>query len=226
MFYLREATSAQVMIGPFVGSDGGGLVSLTVSPELLRVSKDGGTFAAKNLTASNAIHNENAYYATVFDDTDTGSLGRLLVACSIDTALPLWQEFTVLPTSIYDAWVEGSVRQDVNLLTWRGTAPNALSSSRVDATVGAMQDTVITSAAIEGSAPTRFTDDLLAKDMSAVSATIAARSPLNALRALRNRVDTSSGTLIVFEEDDATAAWSASITQNESAAPIVEVDPV
>jgi hypothetical protein len=50
------------------------------------------------------------------------------------------------------------------------------------------------------------------------------RSPLQALRALRNRITTSGG-LTVYRENDTTAAWTATLTTNASAAPIVESDP-
>lgn len=224
MFYLRQATSVTVMLGPWTGSDGVGLVSLTLSPQLIRLSKNGGAFAAKNLVASNAIHNENAYYSTIFDNTDTGSLGRLYVAGSIATALLFWQEFTVLPTSVFDFFINGSVLQDVNLSTWRGTAPNALTSNRVDASVGAMADSVVTSAALAAGGVERMAN-LLTVDLSSLSVAIAARAPANALRAIRNRVTTSGTVITVYGENDSTAVWTGTITTNASADPIVEVDP-
>ena len=213
------------MLGPFVSSDGIALTTLTISPQLIRLSKDGGNFAAKNLTASNAIHDENGYYSTHFDDTDTGSLGRLIVASSMGTALPVWHDFMVVADSVYDAEILGSVQRNVNVDNWRGSQPNALVSNRVDGSVGNMADAVVTSAALAAGGVQKMSN-MLTTDLSSLTTTVAARSPVNALRALRNRVDTSSGSLIVFEEDDATAAWSAAIVQNESANPIVEIDPI
>lgn len=67
-------------------------------------------------------------------------------------------------------------------------------------------------------------DALLTRDWTAVSGE-AARSVLNALRSLRNKVATDATTLTVYEEDDATPAWSAALTTSGSAEPITEVDP-
>jgi hypothetical protein len=69
-----------------------------------------------------------------------------------------------------------------------------------------------------------FADDLLNRDMSAVSDTVA-RSPLNALRALRNKVSVSGGTLTVCEENDSTTAWTAAVTATAGADPITAIDP-
>ena len=47
---------------------------------------------------------------------------------------------------------------------------------------------------------------------------------MNALRAIRNRV-TTSGFITVYADNDSTAVWTAAITTNASANPIVEQDP-
>lgn len=51
------------------------------------------------------------------------------------------------------------------------------------------------------------------------------RSVRNALRVLRNKVDASSGQIIITKEDDTTEAWRADVTTNAAAAPIITVDP-
>lgn len=68
---------------------------------------------------------------------------------------------------------------------------------------------------------TENADALLNRDMSAVSDTNA-RSPLNALRVLRNR-STAAGN--VYKEDDTTVAWTFTPTTSASAEPITEIDP-
>lgn len=64
----------------------------------------------------------------------------------------------------------------------------------------------------------------LKRDMSAVSGE-ASRSPLNALRFLRNKWSVSGTTLTVTEEDDTTSAWTATITATPGADPVTAVDP-
>jgi hypothetical protein len=67
-------------------------------------------------------------------------------------------------------------------------------------------------------------DALLNRDMSAISDTTA-RSPLNALRFLRNKWSVSGATLTVTKEDDATSAWTATVTTDATADPITGNDP-
>ena len=75
-----------------------------------------------------------------------------------------------------------------------------------------------------GIAATENADALLNRDMSAVSDTNA-RSPLNALRHIRNKWSLSGTTLTVTKEDDSTTAWTATMTTNASADPITGSDP-
>lgn len=71
---------------------------------------------------------------------------------------------------------------------------------------------------------TENADALLNRDMSAVSDTNA-RSPLNALRFLRNLWSLVGTTLTVKKEDDSTTAWTATVTTNAGADPITGSDP-
>jgi hypothetical protein len=70
---------------------------------------------------------------------------------------------------------------------------------------------------------TENADALLNRDMSAVSDTNA-RSPLNALRHIRNKWAISSSTLTVYKEDDTTSAWTSSMS-TATADPITGSDP-
>lgn len=69
---------------------------------------------------------------------------------------------------------------------------------------------------------TSISDALLNRDMSSVTVTNS-RSPINALRTLRNKVDVPNGT--VYAEDDTTAAWTFTTTTSAAADPITVVDP-
>lgn len=71
---------------------------------------------------------------------------------------------------------------------------------------------------------TQNADALLNRDMSAVS-DINARSPLNALRFLRNLWSISGTTLTVKKEDDITTAWTSVVTPAPGADPISGSDP-
>jgi len=108
MLYLRQSTAVTVKVGPFVDETDGKTAetALTISQTDVRLSKNGGDFAQKN-DANGAVHDENGYYDILLDATDTGTAGRLLLAINKSGALPVWQEFTILPAHIYD-WLFGS----------------------------------------------------------------------------------------------------------------------
>lgn len=71
---------------------------------------------------------------------------------------------------------------------------------------------------------TENADVLLNRDMSAVSDTNA-RSPLSAFRFIRNKWAVAAGTLTVRKEDDTTLAWTAAVSTDATAVPIVGTDP-
>ena len=71
---------------------------------------------------------------------------------------------------------------------------------------------------------TAIADALLNRDMSAVSDTNA-RSPLNALRLLRNKYSVAASTLTVTKEDDTTQAWTSTLTTDATADPVTGSDP-
>jgi len=90
--------------------------------------------------------------------------------------------------------------------------------------VGGVAANGITATSLDPSAGTELADALLKRDMSSVSGE-AARSPLNALRFLRNKWSIAAGTLTVTEEDDTTTAWTAALTTSAGADPIIATDP-
>jgi len=67
-------------------------------------------------------------------------------------------------------------------------------------------------------------DALLNRDMSAVSDTTA-RSPLNALRLLRNKWSVAGSTMTVTKEDDSTSAWTSTVSSDAAADPVISSDP-
>lgn len=222
MLYLKAATSATVMMGPYVGSDGVGLTGLTVTQSSVMLSKNGAAFTAKNET-SNGSHRILGYYSAMFNNTDLDTVGRLLLVSSCAAALPVRHEFTILPTSVYNSLIDGTDLLMIDIEQWKGTSPNALTSGRVDVSAGAMADSVITSASLALGGVERMAN-MLTVDMSSLSVAVAARSPVNALRPLRNKL-TTSGFITVFAENDTTAVWTSVITVDPTAAPIVGSDP-
>lgn len=67
-------------------------------------------------------------------------------------------------------------------------------------------------------------DKLLKRDWTAL-ASEASRSVLNALRALRNKINIDGSTLEIKKEDDTTNAWTAALTTTGGVDPITTIDP-
>jgi len=84
----------------------------------------------------------------------------------------------------------------------------------------------LSSADVTAAVPTatQNADALLNRDMAAVSDTNA-RSPLNALRFLRNKFSSAAGVLTVTKENDSTTAWTATLTSDPTAEPVTGIDP-
>ncbi len=98
-------------------------------------------------------------------------------------------------------------------------ALNDIDGSEVTVHSGGIASTAFAAGAIDAAslaadAGAELADAHLDRNMATGtdSGTSAIRTPRDALRALRNRVDLSGNTLTVFDEDDVTAAWTASLT--------------
>jgi hypothetical protein len=106
-------------------------------------------------------------------------------------------------------------------------ADNAITAAKIasDAITAAKIATgAIDADAVAADAANEIADALLNRDMSAVSDTTD-RSPLNALRFLRNKWALSAGTLTVRKEDDTTSAWTAAVSTDAAAVPVIGSDP-
>lgn len=91
-------------------------------------------------------------------------------------------------------------------------------------TAAAIAADAIGASELAADAVTEIADGILKRDMSAVTGE-SARSPLNALRFLRNKWSISGSTLTVTKEDDSTSAWTSALTTSGSADPVTGSDP-
>lgn len=125
----------------------------------------------------------------------------------------------------------GDIIGDTNDIQTR--LPAALVGGRIDANVGAMDAGVVTAAAVATGAVdadalatdavNEIADGLLGRNVSGGSS--AGRTVKQALHFLRNKWDVSAGTLTVYDTDDVTSSWTASVTSNAAADPITGNDP-
>jgi hypothetical protein len=101
---LRQATSVDVPIGPFLDSTDGitAETGLTITQPDVRLKKNGANWAQK-AAAQTLTHEENGFYEVTLDATDTDTLGLLRLAVFESGAGPVWEDFLVLAPSAWDA---------------------------------------------------------------------------------------------------------------------------
>lgn len=123
--WLKQSTAVDIALGPFLDETDGKTAEsgLTISQADVRLKKNAGNWGQKNESTA-ASHEENGWYEVKLDDTDTNTLGILVVAVHESGALPVWREFMVMPANIYDSLVSGSASDylDVSVVQLAGSA--------------------------------------------------------------------------------------------------------
>jgi hypothetical protein len=180
-------------------------------------SGQAGKIVGDFLNASVSSRLASASYTAPLDAAGTRSAVGLASA-NLDTQLAA--AATVGASSIRSAVGLASANLDTQL-----TAIDDFLDTEI-AAIKAKTDNLPASPAATGDIPTALqnADALLNRDMSAVSDTNA-RSPLNALRFVRNKWSISGTTLTVTKENDTTTAWTATVTASPGADPISGNDP-
>jgi len=120
--WLKQSTAATVCMGPFVDDTDGKTAEtgLTIAQADIRLTKNGGDIAQTH-NAAGATHDELGMYSVPLDDTDTATLGRLKVVIYKTGALPVWQDFMVVPANVWDSMFGADYLQ-VDVTQLLGTA--------------------------------------------------------------------------------------------------------
>lgn len=206
--YLRQSTASQSRaIGPFVDDTDfkTAKTALTIANTDIKLRANGTTLSNKN--SGGGTHQANGVYSVTWDATDSANVGELYFSVVVAGALQVFGTYTVLEEAVYDALFAASAGG-------YGTAQTGDSFARLGAPVGAS-----ISADVAG-----VPDATLKRDMSAVTGE-ASRSPLNALRVLRNKWSISGATLTVTKEDDTSTAFTSTLVTDAAADPITSSDP-
>lgn len=126
MRFIKQSTSVDLPIGPFVDSTDGftAKTALTLTQPDIRLKKNGAAWAQK-AAAQTLSHEENGWYEVTLDATDTDTLGQLMLAVNETGALPVFCEFTVLAANVYDSLIGGGDVLDVSTIQFNGTAVTA-----------------------------------------------------------------------------------------------------
>lgn len=180
------------------------------------------SFGAFAVITPTVIERGFGWYEIFLDAPSTSTLGDLVLHITAAGADPTdlkWQVVAGAPFGLTVAQIVNGVWNELQInhalsgsFGWEIQAALGIVSAFLDAPIS------------EIPTATQNADALLKRDMAAVAGA-AARSPLNALRALRNKSGIVGGVLTVTKEDDVTAAWTAAVVTTPGAEPITSVDP-
>ncbi len=123
---LKQSTVTIVKIGPFVGTTGTVLTSLTIPQAGVRLSKAGGNMAQKS-TATACVHDEIGVYFCDLSAADTDTLGRLRLDVneSGSAALAVFHIYDVVTTQYWDTKY-GTGRFEVDVQEIDGASAGAV----------------------------------------------------------------------------------------------------
>ncbi len=158
MKLLKQSTAVTPKVGPFLAASDAVTAStaLTLAQADCILFKNNGAGAQKNDSTS-ATHDTGGMYGVPFNTTDTGTLGHLKLLINKSSALPVWDEWMVVPANVYDALIAGSVdlKVDVDQIkTVSGAATNlgvttgAIVTGTVDNTAFTATTTVLETSSI------------------------------------------------------------------------------
>ena len=137
-YFLKQSTSVTIKFGPFLDEDDGKTAEtgLAIAQADIRLSKNGANIAQTNNSAG-ATADELGFYDVPLDDTDTGTLGSLLVAVHESGALPVFQYFMVVSANVWDS-LFGSDKLQVHaaeisaaLITATSIAGDAITEAKI-----------------------------------------------------------------------------------------------
>lgn len=157
MIWLRQSTAVTVMIGPFIDDTDGKTAEtgLTISQADVRLSKNAGNMAQKG-DATSCTHDELGYYTCPLSTTDTNTLGVLRLMVHEGGALPVWQDYMVVPANVWDSYFGADLLQvhaaeiTANLITAAAIADGAIDAATFAA--GAITAAAIATDAIDDDA--------------------------------------------------------------------------
>jgi len=117
--------------------------------------------------------------------------------------------------------ITGNLSGSVGSIGTGGITSGSFATDSITAT--AIAADAITSAELATSAIDEIADGILNRNIAGGSSS--GRLVKDALRALRNKSVVATGTLTVYQEDDTTTAWTATVASDPTAEPIISIDP-
>ena len=132
MKLLPLSTAITPKVGPFLSSTDGATAqtALTITQADCILFKNNGAGAQKN-SATGATHDTGGVYGVPFSTTDTGTLGPLKLLINKSGALPVWEDWMVVPVNVYNALVLNTADLNVNVDAVGGVTANATALAAV-----------------------------------------------------------------------------------------------
>ncbi len=165
--WLKQSTATTLLLGPFVDKTDGFTpeTGLTVNQAAVLLWKEGGTTLAQKNDATAATHRSNGLYTCPVDTTDTNTLGLLSVHVQDAGALPVRQDYFVVPATVYDAVKGGTgngLRSEVITISGSTTAADRLEAGALVSVPGTVDTTAnaVTATTLESDDITSAVADL------------------------------------------------------------------
>lgn len=153
MRLLKQSTASTLLLGPFLDSTDGvtSETALTISQSDVLLWKEGGTTLAQKNEATSCTHRSNGLYTCPVNTTDTNTLGTLVVSVSESGALPIRQDYLVVPANWYDSNVLGTDLLEVDLSQIDGVDEHVekLAASVINIRYGTVDNTAFTATTTE-----------------------------------------------------------------------------
>jgi len=147
MKWLRQSTAVTPKVGPFLSTTDGATAStaLTIAQADCILFLNQGAGAQKN-SATSATHDTQGVYGVPFNTTDTGTLGHLKLLINKSGAFPVWEEWMVVPSNVYDSLIAGTGTLNTNVFQVGGVSANAtaLAASTSTMQTGTVDNTAFT----------------------------------------------------------------------------------
>jgi hypothetical protein len=210
-------------------------INATITSRMATYTQPTGFLAATFPATVASTTNITAGTITTVSGNVTGSVGSVvgLTAANLDTTISSRMASYTQPTGFLAAtFPGGTIANTTNITAGTMTTTTNLTTNN-DKTgysigVGGIGATAfaadaVSAAALSQGAAQEIADEILNRDLVG-GASVSSRNVRNSLRALRNKQEISLGTLTVYQEDDSTAAWTATIT-SAAGNPITIIDP-
>lgn len=208
MRYLKTNTATTITVGPFFDVTDG------ITPETAL------TVTGCHLT----MVVDNAGTPTLAIDADATASGgnNDMVHITNDDAGYYSLELTAAQTNYLGGASLTIVDTDVHLPVFHEFT--ILPALVYDSLISGSDNLQVDVREVQSTQANQLADALLNRDMGSVTVTNT-RSPINALRAIRNKWSISGSTITFTTEDDTTEAWTATIVGTAGANPITSLDP-